>query len=81
MPNWSGDLVSAVEVSTHSSTRLRVSTREAEARTGALWPDLERVALGEWELRRQPDPVTTLRKRAYAKLGIHDRMDLRHLAA
>lgn len=33
------------------------------------------------ELGIAASTVTTLRKRAYAKLGIHDRRDLRHLAA
>ena len=67
-----GDIVSGKPVPPRPSTRLRVSTREAEGRTGALWPDLERVPLGEWELRRQPDPVTTLRKRANSCLAVGD---------
>ncbi len=53
------DIVSGKPVPPRPSTRLRVTTREAEARTGALWPDLERVRLGEWELRCQPDTATT----------------------
>ncbi|NYI46494.1 GNAT superfamily N-acetyltransferase [Nocardioides aromaticivorans] len=67
-----GDIVSGKPVPPRPSTRLRVSTRDAEARTGALWPDLERIPLGEWELRCQPDPVTTLRKRANSCLAIGD---------
>ncbi len=67
-----GDIVSGKPVPPRPSTRLRVSTRDAEARTGALWPDLERIPLGEWELRCQPDPVTTLRKRANSCLAVGD---------
>lgn len=67
-----GDIVSGKPVPPRPSTRLRVSTRDAEARTGALWPDLERVPLGEWELRRQPDPATPLRKRANSCLAVGD---------
>lgn len=66
------DIVSGKPVPPRPSTRLRISTREAEARTGALWPDLERVALGEWELRCQPDPAGTLRKRANSCLAVGD---------
>lgn len=66
------DIVSGKPVPPRPSPRLRVSTREAEARTGALWPDLERVALGEWELRCQPEPAGTLRKRANSCLAVGD---------
>ncbi|HWJ10737.1 MAG TPA: GNAT family N-acetyltransferase [Nocardioides sp.] len=67
-----GDIVSGKPVPPRPSTRMRVSSREAEARTGALWPDLDRVPLGEWELRSQPASATTLRKRANSCLAIGD---------
>lgn len=67
-----GDIVSGKPVPPRPSTRLRVSTRDAEARTGALWPDLERVPLGEWELRCQPDPASPRRKRANSCLAVGD---------
>lgn len=67
-----GDIVSGKPVPPRPSTRLRVSTRDAEGRTGALWQDLERVPLGEWELRCQPDAAATLRKRANSCLAVGD---------
>ena len=36
----------------------------------SLWPQVERVALGEWELRTDPAPVDRLRKRANSCLAI-----------
>lgn len=66
------DIVSGKPVPPRPSVRHRVGVREAEARTGALWPDLERVALGEWELRCQPDPAAPLRKRANSCLAVGD---------
>ncbi|NHA00187.1 hypothetical protein G5V59_08685 [Nocardioides sp. W3-2-3] len=43
------DIVSGKPVPPRPSVRQRVGVRESEARTGVLWPDLERVPLGEWE--------------------------------
>lgn len=66
------DIVSGKPVPPRAPARLRVSTREAEGRTGALWPDLERVALGEWELRSETSPAGPLRKRANSCLAVGD---------
>ncbi len=66
------DIVSGKPVPPRPSARLRVSTRDAEGRTGALWPDLERVALGDWELRSETSPTGSLRKRANSCLAIGD---------
>ncbi|KRC54795.1 hypothetical protein ASE19_04800 [Nocardioides sp. Root79] len=66
------DIVSGKPVPPRPSVRQRVGVREAEARTGALWPDLERLPLGEWELRCQPSGATVLRKRANSCLAIGD---------
>ncbi len=66
------DIVSGKPVPPRPASRLRVSTREVEGRTAALWPGTERVALGEWELRSQPDDGTRLRKRANSCLAIGD---------
>lgn len=66
------DIVSGKPVPPRPSVRQRVSVRAAEGRTGVLWPDLERVALGEWELRREPAPVGRLRKRANSCLAVGD---------
>lgn len=66
------DIVSGKPVPPRPSTRSRVSSREAEGRTGSLWPALERVALGEWELRCDQAPTGPLRKRANSCLAIGD---------
>lgn len=66
------DIVSGKPVPPRPSVRQRVSVRESEGRTGVLWPDLERVPLGEWELRREPAPVGRLRKRANSCLAVGD---------
>lgn len=66
------DIVSGKPVPPRPSTRSRISSREAEGRTGSLWPALERVALGEWELRCDQAPTGPLRKRANSCLAIGD---------
>lgn len=66
------DIVSGKPVPPRPSVRQRVGVRESEARTGVLWPDLERVPLGEWELRSEPAPVGRLRKRANSCLAVGD---------
>ncbi len=67
-----GDLVSGKPVPPRTPPRLRVGVREAELRTASLWPDLERVPLGEWQLRHEPRPVGRARKRANSCLAIGD---------
>lgn len=66
------DIVSGKPVPPRPSVRHRIGVREAEGRTGSLWPTLERVALGEWELRSEPSPDGPLRKRANSCLAIGD---------
>lgn len=46
-----GDIVSGKPVPPRPSVRHRVSARDAESHTAALWGSVERVALGSWELR------------------------------
>ena len=64
------DIVSGKPVPPRPSARMRVSPREAEAHGAPLWPRVERVALGEWELRTDPAPVDRLRKRANSCLAM-----------
>lgn len=73
-----GERVGAAEV--------RLSVRAAslsgrERQICARIADGQSATLIAAELGIAASTVTTLRKRAYAKLGIHDRLDLRHLAA
>lgn len=49
-----------------------VSAREAERHSLPLWPLVERVPLGEWELRSDPAPVGRLIKRANSCLAMGD---------
>lgn len=68
------------------SAEVRLSVRAAslsgrERQVCARIADGQRAASIAAELGIAASTVTTLRKRAYAKLGIHDRLDLRHLAA
>jgi len=44
-------IVSGKPVPPRPSVRLRVSAREAESHAGPIWPAVERIPLGEWELR------------------------------
>lgn len=64
------DIVSGKPVPPRPVTRLRVSARDAEARTGRLWPSVERESLGAWELRADRAPVGRLRKRANSCLAM-----------
>lgn len=64
------EIVSGKPVPPRPSPRLRVSAREAEARTGSLWPTVERVPLGEWELRSETAPRGRLLKRANSCLAM-----------
>ncbi|WP_435768929.1 GNAT family N-acetyltransferase [Nocardioides sp. SYSU DS0651] len=66
------DIVSGKPVPPRPSVRHRVGTREAEAHTAALWPGVERVALGDWELRWETAPVGRLLKRANSCLAVGD---------
>jgi N-acetylglutamate synthase len=66
------DIVSGKPVPPRPSVRQRVTVREAEGRTGALWPHLERVPLGDWELRYDAAPVGRVRKRANSCLAVGD---------
>jgi N-acetylglutamate synthase len=64
------DIVSGKPVPQRPSARMRVTPREAEGHAAPLWPQVERVALGEWELRTDPAPVDRLRKRANSCLAM-----------
>lgn len=44
-------IVSGKPVPPRPAARSRVSVRSAESHAGPLWPDVERVPLGDWELR------------------------------
>jgi N-acetylglutamate synthase len=66
------DIVSGKPVPPRASVRARVSARDAERHSRPLWPDVERSALGEWELRTDPAPVGRLLKRANSCLAIGD---------
>jgi N-acetylglutamate synthase len=64
------DIVSGKPVPPRASVRQRVSARDAERHSLPMWPDVERSALGEWELRTDPAPVGRLLKRANSCLAI-----------
>lgn len=66
------DIVSGKPVPPRPSVRHRVSAREAEGHALALWPDVERAPLGDWELRSDPETEGRLRKRANSCLAIGD---------
>jgi N-acetylglutamate synthase len=66
------DIVSGKPVPPRPSVRQRVSARDAESHSAAHWPGVLREALGEWELRTEPDPVDRLRKRANSCLAMGD---------
>ncbi len=66
------DIVSGKPVPPRPSPRQRVGVRESERRTAGLFAGLERVPLGEWELRSEPAPTGRLRKRANSCLAIGD---------
>src|SRR3954447_23539102 len=65
-------IVRGKPVPPRASARQRVSAREAERHSLPLWPLVERVALGEWELRTDPAPVGRLLKRANSCLAFGD---------
>jgi N-acetylglutamate synthase len=65
-------IVTGKPVPTRASIRQRVSAREAERHSLPLWPLVERVPLGEWELRTDQAPVGRLLKRANSCLAFGD---------
>jgi GNAT superfamily N-acetyltransferase len=66
------DIVTGKPVPPRASARQRVSARDAERHSLPLWPNVERVPLGEWELRSDPAPVGRLLKRANSCLAFGD---------
>ena len=67
------DLVTGKPVPPRASVRARVSARAAEGHGLGLWPDTERVDLGEWVLRARPAaPGDRPRKRANSALAMGD---------
>jgi N-acetylglutamate synthase len=66
------DIVTGKPVPPRASVRQRVSSRDAERHSSPLWPLVERVPLGEWELRSDPAPVGRLLKRANSCLALGD---------
>ncbi|MDT0202129.1 GNAT family N-acetyltransferase [Nocardioides sp. AE5] len=66
------DIVSGKPVPPRPSPRHRVSAWAAERHARVLWPRVERVALGDWELRCDPAPDGRLLKRTNSCLAIGD---------
>ncbi|GGF54872.1 hypothetical protein GCM10011519_31020 [Marmoricola endophyticus] len=66
------DIVSGKPVPPRPSPRLSVDARTAEAHGRVLWPHVERVPLGEWELRTEARPIGRPRKRANSCLAMGD---------
>lgn len=66
------DVVSGKPVPPRPPVRMRVSARDAESHTAALWPTVETAPLGAWVLRHEPAPVGRLRKRASSCLAMGD---------
>ena len=65
-------IVTGKPVPPRASVRQRVPARETERHALPLWPLVERVPLGEWELRSDPAPVGRLLKRANSCLALGD---------
>lgn len=63
-------IVTGKPVPPRASVRQRVSAREAELHTAALFPPVEVVPLGAWSIRWEPRPVGRLRKRANSCLAM-----------
>jgi ribosomal protein S18 acetylase RimI-like enzyme len=66
------DIVTGKPVPPRASVRQRVPARDAERHSLPMWPQVERAALGEWELRTDPAPVGRLLKRANSCLAFGD---------
>lgn len=65
-------IVSGKPVPPRPTHRLRVSARDAELHTATLWPAVEQVALGEWQLRCDAAPIGRALKRANSCLAMGD---------
>lgn len=63
-------IVSGKPVPPRPSVRHRVSARDAELRTAALFPAVEVHEIGEWSIRWEPHPQGRLRKRANSCLAM-----------
>lgn len=63
-------IVSGKPVPPRPSVRMRVDARDAELHAAPLWPGVERVALGQWQLRTDPAPPGRLLKRANSALAM-----------
>jgi GNAT superfamily N-acetyltransferase len=75
------DIVTGKPVPPRASVRQRLSASDTERHSLPLWPLVERVPLGEWELRTDPTPVGRLLKRANSCLAFGDPgMSLREAA-
>jgi ribosomal protein S18 acetylase RimI-like enzyme len=66
------EIVTGRPVPPRASVRQRVPAREAERHSLPMWPHVERVPLGEWQLRTDPAPVGRLLKRANSCLAFGD---------
>ncbi|WGX95190.1 N-acetyltransferase [Nocardioides sp. L-11A] len=66
------DVVSGKPVPPRAPARMRVSSRDAEAHTAALWPGVETAPLGAWVLRSETRPSGRLLKRANSCLAMGD---------
>ncbi|SEB51132.1 Acetyltransferase (GNAT) family protein [Nocardioides exalbidus] len=67
------DVVTGKPVPPRASVRAKVRAREAEGHGLGLWPDMERVDLGEWVLRCRPaTDGDRPRKRANSALAMGD---------
>jgi ribosomal protein S18 acetylase RimI-like enzyme len=66
------DIVTGKPVPPRASVRQRVPVRDAEQHARPLWPSVERIALGEWELRFDPATVGRHLKRANSCLALGD---------
>ncbi|WP_157520045.1 GNAT family N-acetyltransferase [Nocardioides dokdonensis] len=66
------DIVAGKPVPPRASVRQRVSARAAEGHSFVLFPDTDRVDLGEWVLRSDPAPIGRPYKRANSALAMGD---------
>lgn len=65
-------IVSGKPVPPRPPVRHRVTVAAAEARTAALFADLETASLGDWVLRHEPSPDGRRRKRGSSCLALGD---------
>lgn len=66
------DVVSGKPVPPRPPVRMRVSARDAETHTAALWSTVVTAPLGDWVLRTDTAPVGRLLKRANSGLAMGD---------